>query len=576
MTTHRAAAVAGALVVTVALAGVAGAAAPRLFFTDLESGPASGGQDGLGVFVTLYGEGLGTSQASSTVTFGGQEVARYVSWGEGAGPRGLDRIVVQPGPAVTSGPIVVTMRGETSDALPFTVRAGDVYFVALNGSDQAAGTFQEPWRTVVHAREQLQPGDVAFIRHGVTQTAEDAYGAALSIEASGAPGLPKALVAYPGAVATIGSTALEFGIRVPNNGQATTDWVVAGLRLRGLVAALAVEGSGPRRWRVVGNDISCPQGDGQTGCFVVSLGEEIAFLGNQVHDISQSGPQPSKQYHAVYFTTDTNHVEVGWNHIHDNRTCRAIQFHSSPLCIPECGELDTTGFNQHHLEVHHNLIHGDVCDGIVFATVDPDQGPVRAYDNVIYGVGAGPSPPDGDANYAGIYVPGSTNTGPDGTGSVEVLHNTLVDCGAADGVPAGNVDRGAFGRGPGCPALFLDLVDNIVVALGDEPFMEPSSATALITGSHNLWDGADVAPPYLTDNLEADPLFVNLVGRDFRLRYGSPAINSGVDASIADDFRGASRPQESGFDRGAYELVPPIFDDDFESATTDYWSAVVN
>jgi hypothetical protein len=574
MTTQGLGAAAGALVMAFALAGAADAA-PRLFFTDLESGPASGGEGGLGVFVTIYGEGFRANRGSSTVTFGGQEVARYVLWGEDDGPRRLDRVVVQPGPAVASGPIVVTVGGVASNPLPFTVRSGGVYFVALNGNDGFPGTFEQPWLTVTHAKEQLGNGDVAFIRDGVTQTAEDAYGAALSIEASGADGLPRALVAYPGALATVGSTALEFGVRVPNNGQATTDWVVAGLHLRGWVAALAVEGGGPRRWRVVGNDISCPEGDGQTGCFAVSLGEEIAFLGNEVHDVSQSGPQPSKQYHAVYFTTDTNRVEVGWNHIHDNRTCRAIQFHSSPLCIPECGPGDTTGYNQHHLEVHDNLIHGDVCDGIVFATVDPAQGPVRAYNNVIYSVGAGPSPPDGDANYAGIYVPGATNTGPDGTGSVEVFHNTLVDCGAALGVPAGNVDRGALGRGPGSPELFLDLRDNVVVALGDEPFVEPSSSTELITGTHNLWYGADVAPTYLTGNLEADPLFVDLVGRDLRLRHGSPALDSGVDAGVVADHLGVTRPQGGGFDRGAYELARVIFSDGFESATTLAWSAVM-
>ena len=55
---------------------------PRLFFTDLESGPNRGGQDDLGCYVTLWGEGFGASRGESKVTMGGREVARYVEWGQ--------------------------------------------------------------------------------------------------------------------------------------------------------------------------------------------------------------------------------------------------------------------------------------------------------------------------------------------------------------------------------------------------------------------------------------------------------------------------------------------------------------
>ena len=77
---------------------------PRLFFTDLESGPNTGGQDNLGAFVAVYGEGLGAQRGTSTVTVGGSEVARYVIWGENNGARQMDKLVVQLGPAAASGP----------------------------------------------------------------------------------------------------------------------------------------------------------------------------------------------------------------------------------------------------------------------------------------------------------------------------------------------------------------------------------------------------------------------------------------------------------------------------------------
>jgi hypothetical protein len=532
---------------TLAPANIA-AGAPRLFFTDLESGPNTGGEGGLGVFISIYGEGFGSERGASTVTIGGQEVTRYVQWGADNAPRMLDMIIVQPGPGVNSGEIVVSINGEASNPLPFTVRPGNIYFVSNTGYDSGNGNTDQPWRTIAFAKTSLAAGDTVYVMDGVIQSSEDNYGAALSLESSGEEGAPKAMIAYPGAIATIGSTGMEFGIRVPNVGIAASDWVIAKFVLRGAVQAVDMGGDGSSRWRVVGNDISCPAGDGHTGCFAASLANHIHFLGNEVHDSGKGSTQPSKQYHAVYFSTDTNHVEVGWNHIHDNLTCRSLQFHSSPL-------NETTGYNQYDLIVHDNLIHGDVCDGINFATVDPSKGPVRAFNNIIYNVGRGPTPPDGDANYTCIFVAGGTNTGADGTGSVDIFNNTLYDCGRVEGVPADNVDHGAFGRGPGSPGLMMTLTNNIVYLTAGEDPIAPSSDTTLITGSNNMWFNGQNLPAFLAGNLEADPLFMDISAGNFHLQPGSPAIDSGLDMAIGFDYDYRFRPQGNAYDIGAYEVA---------------------
>jgi len=120
-----------ALAVELGVGASAAAAAPRLFLTDLQSGPSAGGEGNLGAFVTIWGEGFGAARGDSTVTVGGREVARYVTWGEdNAVARGLDMIVVHLGPAVASGDIVVTAAGEASNPLPFTVRPGSLFFVS--------------------------------------------------------------------------------------------------------------------------------------------------------------------------------------------------------------------------------------------------------------------------------------------------------------------------------------------------------------------------------------------------------------------------------------------------------------
>jgi hypothetical protein len=528
--------------------------APRLFFTDLESGPVTGGEGGLGVFVTLYGEGFGPQRGDSTVTLGSHEVAAYPQWGENNGPaRGLDSIVVQLGPDNPSGDLVITVGGVPSNSLPFEVRPGGVFFVSPSGSDDADGSFASPWASVPHARSSLEPGDTVYLMDGVAQTTEDNATASLALEAGGEPGRPLAFVAYPGAHPVIGTTDLEFGTRIPNNPDTyASHWVFAGLTLRGLVTALDLGGSGSTDWRIVGNDISCPRGDGQTGCFAASLASHVLFYGNQVHHIAADSPQqPSKQYHAVYFTTDTVHIDAGWNDLHDNRTCRAIQVHSSPLCFPDCGSSDNTGFNQYDVLIHDNWINGDACDGIVVATVDPSQGPVRVYNNILVHVGAGPHPPDGEANYSCIYVAGGTNTGPDGKGVVEVSNNTCYDVGAVDPTWA---DAGAFGRGPGSPDLVMELRNNLVLTLPGQSYFTASTDASLVRGEANLWFGSGPGPDFLTGNLDADPRFIDLAAFDFHLQPDSPAIDAGVDTSLAYDFAGLFRPLGVGFDIGAYEF----------------------
>ncbi len=531
---------------------------PRIFYSDLESGPNTGGQNNKGAFVTVWGKNFGATQGTSTVTIGGGAADNYPLWSDG-------KIIFQLGAAAATGNIVVNVSGVgASNGTPFTVRAGNLFFVATTGSDTNTGSFAAPWKTIVKAKNSMSAGDISYIEDGVSQTSQDNFSAYLSMDKNGASNsgtaaAPLALVAYPNATVTIGvAGGLAYGLRTPNIGTNEDFWVLSQLHIIGGTQAMDVGGTG---WKIVGNEMQCPGADNQVGCFEMSGGNQVKFYGNEVHNAGIN-PTSSKFYHAVYFSTDSNHIDVGWNHIHDNFTCRALQFHSSPLCNPTCGAGDTTGFDQFDLHVHDNLIHGDNCNGINFATVDPSKGTVEAYNNVIYHVGL-MDPLQLGGSFSCIYVAGITNTGTPGTGTVQVFNNTVSDCAANNSANASG-SRGAFGVGGGPATLIMNLQNNIAYQNTGEVYIDGSLAQ--IKGDHNEWFGVGNGPTQTTNNINADPLFVNRTAFDFHLTSTSPAKDTGLTVVQSDSFNpspgptigvdkdGVLRPQGTAFDLGAYEF----------------------
>jgi hypothetical protein len=546
---------------------------PQLFFSDLDSGPNAGGESVsgfAGAYVTLYGNFLGATQGSSTVTWNGQNCLRvvgptgsYPGWG--AAYFWYQRIMVQLGSGCTpgSGSFVVTVNGNASNGIPFTVRStGKIYFVATSGNDNNSGSSASPFRTIPKCKNTLQAGDTCYIENGVNATTVDDFDATLELESGGTAGNPVALVAYPGATVTLGASGITYGLRVPNISVSANYVTVAGLFFN--ISEQGMNPTNSTNWRVVGNNFQCPTANGEDGCFTTNEISSIKFFGNEVTNTGVVAA--SKQQHGVYFSSDTNHVEAAWNYIHDNRSCRAMQFHSSPL--GGGGASDPTGHNQFDLSVHDNLIHDDPCDGINFATVDPSQGKVEAYNNVIYHVGIGPAPQDGDSgDYACIYMAYITNTGPVGGGTVEIYNNTLYDCGAN---VASFPNNGSFMINGGEPSLLVRIRNNVMFQLGSEPFGNGGGwDSSYVSGSNNLVfsAGGQSAPSILVGNIVSDPLFFGASIANFHLQTGSPAIDAGQTISGSNtynnylpwngnpmDHDGVLRPQGANYDVGGFEF----------------------
>lgn len=459
-------------------------ASPALFYSDLTSGP-------VGSIVTVYGANLGSS-----VSLNGQN-ASVVS----ASSTKISFVVPQTG----SGSIVAGK----SNSLPFAVRAGHIFYVDKNGSDSASGSASAPWRTIPTAFSKAACGDVVYARDGVAQTSQDDYGAALAVTQRCSDANPLALVGMPGATVTIGNTSLEYGIRNPNLSTNNFNGVVlANLTIRGGNEAIDVAGS--QYWRIVGNDIQAPNGSGEAAVVQLEETSNVKLFGNTIHD---SGAGGTKYYHSFYATTDSNHIEVGWNTIRDNKSCRGVQFYS------------TSGSPQYDLSVHDNIIHGQECDGINFSTVDATKGPITAYNNLVYHVGLGGTN-DGLPNYSCIASLGYGASG----GQMVWSDNTVADCG-----PAGGSTAGAFTGQSGSPQIVLN--GNLVLQNAGEPLYSHDSSTGLFStnGGYTGLNGT-----------------AGVVDGNYQLTAGSPAIGKGMRVQgIAFDLGGKARPQ-SGGDAGAY------------------------
>ena len=558
---------------------------PVLFFSDIASGPNTGGENGNGAYVTLYGNYFGAAQGISIATAGGGVMVNCKTWG--APWLWYRKIACQLGPAAASGELVVTVDGQSSNPLPFTVTAGNIYFVSTAGSDNNSGSFAAPWATLLNARNVMQPGDIAYALNGVSQSTDDGTGwdSALLLSGGGqgnwcsASGPPRAIVAYPGATVTIGNPtggSPDFGLRTSD---CQGNYIFAGISFRG--QAPAQPGSGAN-YRFVAGDITCPytQGGGGGACFGTSQASYIYFYGNHVYNAGTANA--SALFQGVYFSTDSNYVDMGWNLVEYVHGCRGVQVHSSPL--GSGGPSDPTGHDQYSISIHDNTIHDTQCDGIVADTVDPSQGPVSIYNNVVYNAGAGPNNPEQTGGWNCINIPGGTENGPNGSGTVEVFNNTLFACGTFANPPYSSDNNGIAENGDepeGGPAIYVHIRNNLIYSVatalypsGVPYFVAWNPATGELCantddcpwlyGANNLLYGAGPPVTDLTEilgSLNQDPLLANTALYDLHLTTGSPASHAGsVIGGLAvfgidntgRDHDGLPRPAIPAI--GAYEL----------------------
>jgi hypothetical protein len=544
------------LLLAIAVQGVALAQlAPRIFFSDLVSGPNTGGENNNGAYVTLYGTNFG---ANPTVTVGGGQALVKLApapwlW--------YQKMTIQLGPNAQTGNILITGPGGASNGIPFTVSPGNIYFVATTGNDSNSGAFGAPWQTLVNAVQTggAQAGSIIYAMDGVAATADDGqgWGATLTLRSQWCQGTatsPTALIGYPGATVTIGnasSSSPPWGLRstdfTAGNGACGGNWVFAGLQFRGQ-SPFDANGYSDN-WRFIGNDIS-------GGGWQTTMATHVKCLGNSGHDINLGSTDRLNQ--AFYLSTDSNHAEMAWNLIANAQGRSGIQIHSSPVS-------SGNGYAMYDISIHDNIVHDVNEECMIIDTVDPSKGPIQVYNNVVYNCGK-----DGNSNgaiYRAVSSDFDTSHGA-GSGTIDFYNNTVFNYQSGPAFGASfevHVNQSLIDRlrnnlvydslNSGQPYVWQETASssNYTVCSNSDT----ASACPWLTGSNNLFYGGGALPfpNLLSSSVNTNPLFVNLAGNDAQLQAGGPAATAGTNTGQVADIDGVPLPQGAGYPIGAYAYV---------------------
>jgi hypothetical protein len=547
---------------------------PAIFFTDLASGPRKGNTDtskgqtaGVdGAYVSIWGKNLGATQGTSTVTVGGV-AARVVYWGPAnhganlATRMGMQLVEVQIPGAAPLGPVKLqlTVNGKPSNTLTFTTRdTGAIRFVGPAGADANDGSFAKPWATFDKALANTKNGDVVYLLDGFKDVKGQSDGGFIGLAVSGTRDLPRALVAYPGAVATVGGTACEpTGHGLIHNFSGAEDglssnWVIAKLTVTSPTTCqqdTAVSlGDG---YRMIANYVSnprtsdgCQSGSVQCGG-LSTCGSDLYILGNEMAFVQTTNAATgSKQCHGFYISgnreqngTETNR-EIGWNYIHDNSTNRAINIYNESYNGASAPRAQIEGHR-----IHDNWMENQRGIGVLLG--QDVTGENWLFNNVFVNSGLGPVFVDGGGFFI-LQLTAGSSVQPSKKTTLHVANNTIYGASFLQGP---DYARGLIAYDPAHAAL--DFVNNVVVSTQQGiPYL--GSDTKTLPNQSNLWFGAGAPPPGSTTSSNVDPKFVSGSAANFHLAPYSAAKAAGVAVPwIALDFDGIPRASKPSM--GAYE-----------------------
>jgi len=513
------------------------AADPIIFYSDLISGPQTGGLNNKGVFVTIVGKNFGALQGTSTITVGGGAVDNYPVWSD-------TKVSFQLGASAATGNIVITVDSVASNGIAFTVRAGNIYFIDDTGNDEADGSVANPWLDFENIHTNLVAGDTLYWRAG-TWTGFRFQ----ATTPTGTVASPIALVAYPGE--TVNITDLDDpAIRMWGPGTTEYhDYVIAGFVV---TSDRPMSLGNTYNMRIINNVLKDADYYGAIEVSSAIAGYDqsnFCVYGNTVSNCNTNGTWTAAEnnyslYQGIYFgggdgvaNVTTDNIDVSWNTVY-NFGSRGIQFNNDE-------EVGAAGNTFTNIKISNNLIYNGNRDAIRIST-----GTVSAnvFNNIIYDCGL--------YEFGGLGIISWT------TGSTINIYNNTIYSEGNDGYGVINI--------MGDVNTTADYVfkNNIIYSLSSSDYLyyEGEVDSGSVDMDNDCYYGNGNGPAYDTNRVNADPLFTTN-GSDFHLQATSPCRDAGVDLSavFTTDYDGVSRP--SVYDIGAYEY-PTIEEEETPVAGT--------
>jgi hypothetical protein len=563
------------------------AAGPTILYTDITSGPNTGGERDQGIYLSVFGRGFGQSLSNLRLLIGGVEVANYRYLGPSRGRPDVQQLSVQighlgnPAPG-TALPIQLFVNDKASNAdLRFTVIPGNIYFVSPNGSDDGAGTFEKPFKSVqkpagvrltfavmpasvagayglVHAGDFIVLRDGTYAGVGFGGTDGEGY-LLQTLNKSGCPPPtrcpqgggsstgPITLMGYPAETAFLDRTN-RLGDNKFGGGISSADsrrqalgygawWNIVDLKIESgfydgpINTQRADLNPLGGHWRIVNNDLSADSCRVMTKCragAIAGAGIGQYWVGNSGHDI-YDGPEGSiyLENHGIYIGGPGSY-EIAYNVFARIVGGNGIQIQS--------------GTPVDDVSIHHNIIHDVGKHGLNFVAGSHDH--IVVWSNLIY-------------NTAGAGV----RFGSDVLHDLKLYNNTFFNTGMIGDRPS----SGALTNDMDAQADQMDIRNNIFwphVGSGyNRGTGNADFAGAIGTIAHNLWYGGSGSSPaatFSTESIEADPRFVSVTpgNEDFHLQPGSRALIAGTDrvASLVTSDIEVQRPEQAHAGSGSFYL----------------------
>lgn len=512
------------------------AVVPVLHFSDLTSGPNTGLSDGVGdgAIVTLWGNGLGSSQNTSKVFFtdssGVKREAAHVYYWKNAdgnlpgGPANLyeyhkmQEIAFSiPTGALGQGSITIETVNGSSNALPFTAQSGNIYYVAQSGDNTNDGSWSQPWASVNYydspggaaSKSVVVAGDIIYVKN---VTENDPNGVSIR-EKAGTKSSPIGLTVYPGTSYTI--SASNRGGLINYYPYVSDYWVISKTSISTEQSGI-ITGTG---WRVVGNEITdsvCANGQGGAITAISGKAGGVKALGNYIHDFG--GSCTSSLHHVFYLSNRSGApieaYELGWNYMTDNSARHALHIFDEHTC----GDFTGT------FKIHSNVVVNQ--KGAAFNAnaggTDCITAPMDVYNNLFINSGLEPW-----NNYAiNLTTPGLTS-------HITFSHNTIYGSASDSGGAGAHVYVQANGDSAWNFGGTFEWHNNIVYDTHDIDYVHTTYFALPQSSTNNLWynggDGYPANPPsYDSSALSVDPLFQDISDNNFLISEGSPAEGMGA------------------------------------------------